>query len=55
MIRKIEGTRNGYFLDDTSTNEEWKKIVDGYGKSFRCLICNVKTTRRFKRSFLEFW
>ena len=54
MIHKIEGARNGYFLDDTSTNEEWKKIVDGYGKSFHCLICNVKTTRRFKRSFLGF-
>ena len=42
MIKKIEGTENGYLLDDTSDRDDWKYIQKSYGKNFRCLICNVK-------------
>lgn len=48
MIKKIEGTRNGYLLDETSTKADWKNICNDYGKRFKCLICNKTTMKRFE-------
>ena len=54
MIHKIEGSKNGYLLDETSTNDDLKNLGCSYGRNFRCLICNSETMKRFKPSFLNF-
>lgn len=47
MFHKIDGMRNGYLIDISSTNEDWKKICKGYDK-VRCIICNNKTSKYFR-------
>ena len=46
MIHRIEGTKNGYQLDETSTNDQWVKVCEDFGK-VRCIICNRFTSQFF--------
>lgn len=52
MITKIEGTRNGYLIDETSTGEEWNKIYSSYD-NVRCIICNSNMFNNFRRGLLS--
>ncbi len=47
MLHKIDGMRNGYIIDASSTDEDWKEICKGYGK-VRCIICNNQTSKCFR-------
>lgn len=51
MIHKLEGTKNGYVIDDTSTAEgfeDLEEICKQYEKT-TCIICNAKTKQeRFR-------
>lgn len=46
-IRKISGMKNGYIINESSTNEEWQEICKGYDK-IRCIICNRNTSKYFR-------
>lgn len=46
-MRRLDGTENGYILEDNSTNEDFKEICAEYG-TVKCIICNSKTARRFR-------
>lgn len=50
-MRKIEGMKNGYIIDNSSTDEEWKKICGGYSK-VNCIICNNQTAKHFRIGLL---
>lgn len=44
---KIEGMKNGYIINNSSTNEEWQNICKRYDK-VNCIICNNKTAKHFR-------
>ena len=52
MIAKYRNTKNGYVLDSTSTNEDYKKIIESYFPNYHCLICNNETSKHFGTHFL---
>lgn len=52
-MRKIAETENGFLIDNTSTNEEWHKILEAYQK-VKCIICNANTSKYFKPSLFSF-
>ena len=43
MINRVEGTRNGFYINNTSTKKDWEEITSLYEK-VRCVICNSKTS-----------
>lgn len=47
MFHKIDGMKNGYIIDVSSTNEDWEEICKKYGK-IRCIICNNQTSKYFR-------
>lgn len=51
MIKKLSEMRNGYVVDETTTNEEWKELLKSYDK-VRCIICNSKTSLCFRVGLL---
>lgn len=51
MIKKLSEMRNGYIVDETTTNEEWKELLKSYDK-VRCVICNSKTSLHFRVGLL---
>lgn len=51
MIVKIKETKNGYLLDDLTTNEEFVKILKSY-KKVNCILCNEKTASVIRIKFL---
>lgn len=50
-MKKIDGTKNGYMIDDSSTNEKWQEICKQYEK-IRCIICNKNTRKYFTLGIL---
>lgn len=50
MIKRIENTKNGYELDETSTNEDLKELLKTYnsGKDVNCIIMNHNTRKYFR-------
>ena len=46
-MRKIEGMKNGYIINNSSTNEEWQDVCKRYDK-VNCIICNNKTAKHFR-------
>ena len=50
MIQRIKNTRNGYELDETSTNEDLKELIKSYdgGKGVKCIIMNKDTRKYFR-------
>ena len=51
MIKKIGEMKNGYILDDDTTNQEWREFAKSLPK-INCIICNSKTSLRFRPSLL---
>lgn len=48
MIERIPGTKNGYRITETSTNEDLQAIYRRYGAGgVHCLITNSKTYEKF--------
>ena len=43
MVKPIEGTKNGYFIDGQYSN--LSHVIQSYGKDFRCFICNAETAK----------
>lgn len=39
--------KNGYIIDNDTTNEEWQTIYDKYD-IIKCIICNNQTAKRFR-------
>lgn len=50
MIKRIENTKNGYELDETSTNKDLKDILENYdeSKDVKCIIMNNDTKKYFR-------
>lgn len=46
-MRKIEHMKNGYIIDNDTTNEEWQTIYDKYD-IIKCIICNNHTAKHFR-------
>lgn len=46
MIIKDNNFKNKYILDDSSTNDDLKQVLESYDK-VNCLICNKNTGKRF--------
>lgn len=46
-MQKIEGMKNGYVIDNSTTDIEWKQICKRYNK-VRCVICNNQTAKHFR-------
>lgn len=53
MICKHGDYQNGYVFTDTSTDEDFQKILKKYDK-VRCIICNKKTAKNFKVGLLGY-
>lgn len=48
MIKKVEGTKNGYILDKSSKDEDLQKIIkEEYNGKIKCLICNKRMSKNF--------
>lgn len=52
-MKKLDGTQNGYIIEDTSTNDQWHKILKSY-KDIRCIICNTSTSKYFKPPLMSY-
>lgn len=53
MINKDITHENKYQFTETSTNEEFQKILKRY-KKINCIICNSQTAKCFKRGLFDF-
>lgn len=55
MIKRIENTKNGYELDESTTNEDFKEIFKSYdgGKGVKCIIMNKNMRRFFRMGILH--
>lgn len=51
MIKKLSEMKNGYIVDNSTTNDEWKELLKSYDK-VRCVICNSKTSLYFRVGLL---
>lgn len=52
MIAKYKDTKNGYVIDQTSTNDEFREIIKTHFPKYHCLICNSNTAKNFGTHFL---
>lgn len=50
-MHKIEHMKNGYIIDNDTTDEEWQNVCNKYEK-IKCIICNNQTAKHFKISLL---
>lgn len=46
-MHKIENMKNGYIIDNDTTNEEWQNVCNKYEK-IKCIICNNQTAKHFR-------
>ena len=52
-MKKLDGTQNGYIIEDSSTNDQWHEILKDYG-DVRCIICNTNTSKYFKIPLISY-
>ena len=50
MIGKLEGTKNGYYFTEDTTEEDFARLVQRIRRtqhSLKCIICNTATSGNF--------
>lgn len=53
MIGKLEGTKNGYYFTEDTTEEDFARLVQRTRRTKRglkCIICNAATSANFADS-----
>ena len=53
MIGKLEGTKNGYYFTEDTTEEDFARLVQRTRRTKRglkCIICNAATSENFSDS-----